>query len=175
MSLDVINLSSNFYYKIYLNPLRGACMKKITIILVISFFSLLTFAQDKHFERNQLPQLNQEILDSSDFKYEKILISTESIIPVQTQRVRAFKLRANQIEQLLSGSYSPLVIDKENYLIDGHHRLDGIKELKIQKVKVLKMNASIEEIIEAFSKYRDYTPTYEPDKQETLYLIPDSN
>ena len=37
------------------------------------------------------------------------------------------------------------------------------------------MNASIEEIIEAFSKYRDYTPTYEPDKQETLYLIPDSN
>ena len=175
MSLDVINLYSNFCYKIYLNSLRGTCMKKITIILVISFFSLLTFAQDKHFERNQLPQLNQEILDSSDFKYEKILISTESIIPVQTQRVRAFKLRANQKEQLLSGSYSPLVIDKENYLIDGHHRLDGIKELKIQKVKVLKMNASIEEIIEAFSKYRDYTPTYEPDKQETLYLIPDSN
>ena len=43
-------------------------MKKITIILVISFFSLLTFAQDKYFERNQLPQLNQEILDSSDLE-----------------------------------------------------------------------------------------------------------
>ncbi len=150
-------------------------MKKITIILVISFLSVLTFAQDKHFERNQLPQLNQEILDSSGFKYEKILISTESIIPVQTQRVRAFKLRAKQKEQLLNGSYSPLIIDKENYLIDGHHRLDGIKELKIKQVKVLKMNASIEEVIESFSKYRDYTPTYEPDKPETLYLIPDSN
>jgi len=175
MSLDVINLSSNFYYKIYLNSLRGTCMKKITTILVVSFFSLLTFAQDKHFERNQLPQLNQEILDSSDFEYEKTLISTESIIPVQTQRVRAFKMRARQKEQLLSGSYSPLIIDNENYLIDGHHRLDGIKELKIKKVKVLKMNASIEEIIEAFSKYRDYTPTYEPDKQETLYLVPDGN
>ncbi len=150
-------------------------MKKITTILVVSFFSLLTFAQDKHFERNQLPQLNQEILDSSDFEYEKTLISTESIIPVQTQRVRAFKMRARQKEQLLSGSYSPLIIDNENYLIDGHHRLDGIKELKIKKVKVLKMNASIEEIIEAFSKYRDYTPTYEPDKQETLYLVPDGN
>jgi hypothetical protein len=89
--------------------------------------------------------------------------------------VRAFKLRAKQKEQLLSGSYSPLVIDRDNYLIDGHHRLDGIKELKIKKVKALKVNASIEEIIEAFSKYRDFTPTYEPDKQETLYLIPDSN
>ena len=175
MTLDVINLSTNFYYKIYLNPLRGTCMKKIIIILVISFLSVLTFAQDKHFERNQLPQLNQEILDSSGFKYEKTLISTESIIPVQTQRVRAFKLRAKQKEQLLNGSYSPLIIDKENYLIDGHHRLDGIKELKIKQVKVLKMNASIEEVIESFSKYRDYTPTYEPDKPETLYLIPDSN
>ncbi len=150
-------------------------MKKITIILVISFLSVLTFAQDKHFERNQLPQLNQEILDSSGFKYEKTLISTESIIPVQTQRVRAFKLRTKQKEQLLNGSYSPLIIDKENYLIDGHHRLDGIKELKIKQVKVLKMNASIEEVIESFSKYRDYTPTYEPDKPEKLYLIPDSN
>ena len=137
--------------------------------------SLIIFAQDKHFERNQLPHLSQEILDSSDFKYEKILISAESIIPVQTQRVRAFKLRAKQKEQLLSGSYSPLVIDRDNYLIDGHHRLDGIKELKIKKVKALKVNASIEEIIKAFSKYRDFTPTYEPDKQETLYLIPDSN
>ena len=173
MSLDVINLSSNFYYKIYLNPLRGACMKKITIILVISFFSLLTFAQDKYFERNQLPQLNQEILDSSDFTYSKVLIDAEKIIPVQTQRVRG--LRVKEKEWLLNDEYRPLIIDQENYLVDGHHRLDGIKELKIKKVRVLKIAAPIEEIIQAFSKYRDYTPTYEPDKPEKLDLIPDSN
>ena len=59
--------------------------------------------------------------------------------------------------------------------MDGHHRLDGIKELKIKKVRVLKIAAPIEEIIQAFSKYRDYTPTYEPDKPEKLDLIPDSN
>ena len=173
MSLDVINLSSNFYYKIYLKSLRGTCMKKITIILVISFFSLLTFAQDKYFERNQLPQLNQEILDSSDFTYSKVLIDAEKIIPVQTQRVRG--LRVQEKEWLLNDEYRPLIIDQENYLVDGHHRLDGIKELKIKKVRVLKIAAPIEEIIQAFSKYRDYTPTYEPDKPEKLDLIPDSN
>ena len=173
MSLDVINLYSNFCYKIYLNSLRGTCMKKITIILVISFFSLLTFAQDKYFERNQLPQLNQEILDSSDFTYSKVLIDAEKIIPVQTQRVRG--LRVQEKEWLLNDEYRPLIIDQENYLVDGHHRLDGIKELKIKKVRVLKIAAPIEEIIQAFSKYRDYTPTYEPDKPEKLDLIPDSN
>ena len=173
MSLDVINLYSNFCYKIYLNSLRGTCMKKITIILVISFFSLLTFAQDKYFERNQLPQLNQEILDSSDFTYSKVLIDAEKIIPVQTQRVRG--LRVQEKEWLLNDEYRPLIIDQENYLVDGHHRLDGIKELRIKKVRVLKIAAPIEEIIQAFSKYRDYTPTYEPDKPEKLDLIPDSN
>jgi len=148
-------------------------MKKITIILAISFFSFLTFAQDKYFERNQLPQLNQEILDSSDFTYSKVLIDAQKIIPVQTQRVRG--LRIQEKEWLLNDEYRPLIIDQDNYLVDGHHRLDGIKELKIKKVRALKIDATIEEIIEAFSKFRDYTPTYEPDKPENLYLIPDNN
>jgi len=148
-------------------------MKKLTMILMISFLSVAIFAQDKHFERNQLPQLNQEILDSSEFTYSKVVINTEKIIPVQTQRVRG--LRIQEKEWLLNDEYRPLIIDEDNYLVDGHHRLDGIKELKIKKARVLKVNATIEEIIAAFSKYRDYTPTYEPDTPEPLQLIPDSN
>jgi len=140
---------------------------------MISFLSVAIFAQDKHFERNQLPQLNQEILDSSEFTYSKVVINTEKIIPVQTQRVRG--LRIQEKEWLLNDEYRPLIIDEDNYLVDGHHRLDGIKELKIKKARVLKVNATIEEIIAAFSKYRDYTPTYEPDTPEPLQLIPDSN
>jgi hypothetical protein len=42
--------------------------------------------------------------------------------------------------------------------------LDGIKELGIKKVRVLRVNATIEEIIEAFNEYRDFSPTYEPQK-----------
>ena len=49
-------------------------------------------------------------------------------------------------------------------MIDGHHRLDGLTELKIEKVRVLRVNATIEEVIKAFDEYRDFTPTYEPEK-----------
>jgi len=122
--------------------------------------SLTVLAADKHFERNQLPQLNQEILDASDYSYEKVTIPTKDIIPVQTQRVRG--LRVQEKGWLLNDEYRPLVVDQDNYLIDGHHRLDGIKELQIKHVRVLRVNASIEEIAEAFNEYQDHTSTYEP-------------
>ena len=135
-------------------------MSKLLAILMMTVLSLSAFAADKHFERSQLPQLNQEILDSSDYSYEKTTVPTKDIIPVQTQRVREFRVQDK--EWLLNDEYGPLIIDRDNYLIDGHHRLDGIKELQIKNVRVLRVNASIEEIIEAFNKYQDHTPTYEP-------------
>lgn len=135
-------------------------MNKLLIILMMLVLSLTVLAADKHFERNQLPQLSQEILDASDYSYEKVTIPTKDIIPVQTQRVRG--LRVQEKEWLLNDEYGPLVVDQDNYLIDGHHRLDGIKELQIKHVRVLRVNASIEEIAEAFNEYQDHTSTYEP-------------
>ncbi len=127
---------------------------------MMTVLSLTVLAEDKHFDRNQLPQLNQEILDASDYSYEKVTIPTKDIIPVQTQRVRG--LRVQEKGWLLNDEYRPLVVDQDNYLIDGHHRLDGIKELQIKHVSVLRVNASIEEIAEAFNEYQDHTSTYEP-------------
>ena len=135
-------------------------MNKLLIILMMTVLSLTVLAEDKHFDRNQLPQLNQEILDASDYSYEKVTIPTKDIIPVQTQRVRG--LRVQEKGWLLNDEYRPLVVDQDNYLIDGHHRLDGIKELQIKHVRVLRVNASIEEIAEAFNEYQDHTSTYEP-------------
>lgn len=135
-------------------------MNKLLIILMMLVLSLTVLAADKHFERNQLPQLSQEILDASDYSYEKVTIPTKDIIPVQTQRVRG--LRVQEKEWLLNDEYGPLVVDQDNYLIDGHHRLDGIKELQIKHVRVLRVNASIEEIAEAFNEFQDHTSTYEP-------------
>jgi len=135
-------------------------MNRLLIILMMIVLSLTVLAADKHFERNQLPQLNQEILDASDYSYEKVTIPTKDIIPVQTQRVRG--LRVQEKGWLLNDEYGPLVVDQDNYLIDGHHRLDGIKELQIKHVRVLRVNASIEEIAEAFNEFQDHTSTYEP-------------
>ena len=135
-------------------------MSKLLVILMMTVVSFAALAADKHFERNQLPQRSQEILDSSDYSYEKTTVPAKDIIPVQTQRVREFRVQDK--EWLLNDEYGPLIIDRDNYLIDGHHRLDGSKELQIKNVRVLRVNASIEEIVEAFKKYQDHTPTYEP-------------
>ena len=149
----------------YLSFYRREILKYSLILFLISLFSLPAFSVEKHFDRNQLPQLNEEILDKSEFSYKKELVKTDSIIPVQTQRVRAFQLTAKYKMILLNNEYDPLIIDNNNYLIDGHHRLDGIKELDLKEVRVLRVTASIEEVIEAFDKYRDFTPTYEPDNK----------
>ena len=142
-------------------PRRELLKRALFLFFVISFSSTL-LSSEKYFDRNQLPQLSQEILDQSQFEYIKEVVDRESIIPVQTQRV--IGLRVAEKKWLLNDEYRPLVIDKDNYLIDGHHRLDGLTELKIEKVRVLRVNATIEEVIEAFDEYRDFTPTYEPEK-----------
>ena len=138
-------------------------MKKVFFILLSTTIAFTAFAQEKYFDRNQLPQLSQEILDESQFSYSKEVVDRILIIPVQTQRVLG--LRIAEKKWLLDDAYRPLVIDKDNYLIDGHHRLDGLTELKIEKVRVLRVSATIEEVIEAFEEHRDFTPTYEPEKE----------
>ena len=142
-------------------PRRELLKRALFLFFTISFSSTL-LSSEKYFDRNQLPQLSQEILDQSQFEYIKEVVDRKSIIPVQTQRV--IGLRVAEKKWLLNDEYRPLVIDKDNYLIDGHHRLDGLTELKIEKVRVLRVNATIEEVIEAFDEYRDFTPTYEPEK-----------
>ena len=142
-------------------PRRELLKRALFLFFIISFSSTL-LSSEKYFDRNQLPQLSQEILDQSQFEYIKEVVDRESIIPVQTQRV--IGLRVAEKKWLLNDEYRPLVIDKDNYLIDGHHRLDGLTELKIEKVRVLRVNATIEEVIKAFDEYRDFTPTYEPEK-----------
>ena len=142
-------------------PRRELLKRALFLFFIISFSSTL-LSSEKYFDRNQLPQLSQEILNQSQFEYIKEVVDRKSIIPVQTQRV--IGLRVAEKKWLLNDEYRPLVIDKDNYLIDGHHRLDGLTELKIEKVRVLRVNATIEEVIEAFDEYRDFTPTYEPEK-----------
>ena len=142
-------------------PRRELLKRALFLFFTISFSSTL-LSSEKYFDRNQLPQLSQEILDQSQFEYIKEVVDRKSIIPVQTQRV--IGLRVAEKKWLLNDEYRPLVIDKDSYLIDGHHRLDGLTELKIEKVRVLRVNATIEEVIEAFDEYRDFTPTYEPEK-----------
>ena len=64
-------------------------MKKLTMALLL--VPTIVFAQDKYYDRNQLPQLNQEILEQSQFEFTATEVPVSSLIPVQTQRVRDLK------------------------------------------------------------------------------------
>ena len=158
-----IEAEKMFAYSNYSNTPRREFFKGALFLFLLISFSSSILSSEKYFERNQLPQLSQEILDESQFSYSKEVVDRILIIPVQTQRVLG--LRIAEKKWLLDDAYRPLVIDKDNYLIDGHHRLDGLTELKIEKVRVLRVSATIEEVIEAFEEHRDFTPTYEPEKE----------
>ena len=136
-------------------------MKKLAFILLI-LLPVLAFGQVKEYDRNELPQLSQEILESSSFTFTPANVPTDSIIPVQTQRVSGLAEEERRLIAAEEDTYRPLVIDRDNYLIDGHHRLDALTNLDIETARVFIVDATIEEVVAAFPEYRDNTPTYEP-------------
>ena len=112
----------------------------------------LAFVEDKHWARDNLPQLN--IDDLKDVDFEEMHISIDKLKPVQTERVKG--LTNKTIKMLKKGKHKPLVIDKMGYIVNGHHRYDAYKELKKKKffktdaVPVLKVNTTIEELIDKY-------------------------
>ena len=121
-----------------------------------------------NYDRNQLPQLNQEILEQSQFEFTATEVPVSSLIPVQTQRVRDLKKQEKRLIKVEQNTYRPLVIDQQYYIIDGHHRYDALSELGFENARVLLVNAPIEEVVEEFQQYRDNTPTYTPVEQDIV-------
>lgn len=128
----------------------------------------IVFAQDKYYDRNQLPQLNQEILEQSQFEFTATEVPVSSLIPVQTQRVRDLKKQEKRLIKAEQNTYRPLVIDQQYYIIDGHHRYDALSELGSANARVLLVDAPIEDVVEEFQQYRDNTPTYTPVEQDII-------
>ena len=104
---------------------------------------------DKQFNRNQLPQIRRPDIQDSPFDYVEGKISIEKIKPVQSQRVDGLSKKAEDV--FLNNEDRPFIIDKDNYLINGHHRLDAATMLGIKKVKAIKIDASIEDVMDHFS------------------------
>ena len=46
----------------------------------------------------------------------------------------------------------PIIVDKDNYIVNGHHRYDVAKELGMKKVKVIKVFVTLEELMEYYEK-----------------------
>ena len=135
------------------------CSMKLLIALCALLMPTTVLA--KYYDRNQLPQLNQEILEQSQFEFTATEVPVSSLIPVQTQRVRDLKKQEKRLIKVEKNAYRPLVIDQQYYIIDGHHRYDALSELGFESARVLLVDAPIEEVVDDFQQYRDNTPTIE--------------
>ena len=94
-------------------------MKNLFTAALACLISVSVWAgTDKHYDRNQLPQLNQEIIANSEFAWEQKLVPTSSIIPVQTQRVPNLKKQEKRMIKAQADTYRPLVIDQQFYLVE---------------------------------------------------------
>ena len=146
---------------------------KLVLLVVLLTTPFVTphanpYLELKNYDRNQLPQLNQEILEQSQFEFTATEVPVSSLIPVQTQRVRDLKKQEKRLIKVEQNTYRPLVIDQQYYIIDGHHRYDALSELGFENARVLLVNAPIEEVVEEFQQYRDNTPTYTPVEQDIV-------
>ena len=103
---------------------------------------------DKHFNRNQLPQIRRKHLDKSDLKYKEGTISIDKIKPVQTQRVDGLSKKAEDV--FLKKADRPFILDRRGYLINGHHRYDAANILGIKRVPAIIVDADIEKVMDVF-------------------------
>ncbi len=104
---------------------------------------------DKHFDRNKLPQINRDDIKKSDFNYKEGKISVTNLKPVQSQRVDGYDKKAEDV--FLKNVDKPFIIDKNGYIINGHHRYDAANMLGIKRVTAIKVDADIEDVMKHFA------------------------
>ena len=121
---------------------------------------------DKNFPRNIMPQIRKGDIQDSPFEYSKEKIEIDKLMPVQNQRVQGMHDKARK--GFSDGSIRPIVVDKNNYIVNGHHRFDVALQMGIKKVKILRVDATIEELIDHFSNTSSDEPTFEERMKQKL-------
>jgi len=104
--------------------------------------------------RSKMPQVSvDDLIDH--YKIEKIKMSLRDIIPVQQERVPG--LTKKTIKKIKSGKFNkPILVDRDNRIVNGHHRYDAYKLLDYDSVEVVKiLDATIWDLIDEYSHTRD--------------------
>ena len=114
---------------------------------------------DKNFPRNIMPQIRKGDIKDSPFEMSKDKIDITKLKPVQAQRVKGMHDKAKR--GFADGSIRPIIVDKDNYIVNGHHRFDIALEMGMKKVKVIQVDATVEELIDHFSNTSSDAPTFE--------------
>jgi len=103
---------------------------------------------DKHFKRSEMPQVKRPHLEKSKIPHKDITIKVADLKPVQSERVKGL---AQDVADDYHSKDKPFILDKDNYLVNGHHRYDAARWLGIKKVKAIKVEMPIEFLQKEFS------------------------
>jgi len=99
------------------------------------------------YSREELPQIKNKHLENID--HEIVFLNIDEVKPVQKERVMEnFK---RQVDRLVEGIYSPVVVDCHNRIVNGHHRYDAIRLLGQTTIPVARIPHTLECIIENFA------------------------
>lgn len=99
--------------------------------------------------RNQMPQISMKDL-KADYDLEKDMVDPASLETSQDQRIPGMVDKT--VQSIKDGFDKPLVVDKDGFIVNGHHRYDAYLKLNAEKVPIIRVkDASIEELIRDFS------------------------
>lgn len=99
------------------------------------------------YTREELPQIKNKHLEN--IEHEIVFLNINDVVPVQKERVMEnFK---RQVGRLLEGKYSPVIVDCNNRIVNGHHRYDAVKLLGETTIPVARIPHTLEYIIENFA------------------------
>lgn len=99
-------------------------------------------------ERKDMPQIKPEDVVGK-FDHKEAEIPPKWLTPLQSDRKEGKAKKARY--SVKSGIYTPIIIDKNGYIIDGHHRWDAAMELGLDTVKVVILNDTYRNILLALT------------------------
>lgn len=100
--------------------------------------------KNKHYRRNQLPQIKLDDITNKNIAFKEGKISFNKIKPVQSERVPGLALKAENL--ILNLEQKPIVIDKNGYIVNGHHRYDVYKTHGANKVHAIMVGETLENL-----------------------------
>jgi 5'(3')-deoxyribonucleotidase len=99
--------------------------------------------------RNQMPQISMKDL-KGNYNLEADRVDPSTLETSQDQRIPGMVDKT--VKSIKNGFNKPLVVDKNGFIVNGHHRYDAYLELGVSQVPVIRVkDASIEDLIRDFS------------------------
>jgi len=96
------------------------------------------------YTRAELPQISKKHLQYIPHHMETVEVN--SLVPVQKERIK--ENHTTQLLKILEGQFNPIVVDCYNRIVNGHHRYDVVKMLKMENITVAKLPFTLEFLLE---------------------------